>query len=583
MQLQQTFAPGHAPRTANLSMPSRAGLLLSLASCLSLAQAQTPPAVRAPDIGSVLQQVPSERPSPPGVPAAPAPQITRQPEQLLSLPAGETLFVRAFRIEGAEFIPESELQALLAPYAGQALSMARIEEAAGRITELYRSRGYLVARAYVPRQDASGGTLTIRVLVGRYDKFSLKNESFVRDGLLGRVFAPLCERQGPVSRADLERAMLTVSDMPGAQLPRLIISPGQTPGTSDFEVEVPAGPRWSGWLLGDNQGSDYTGRNRLSGGLELNSVVGIADKLSVSGLGAFGGDLDNGRVAYGFPLAANGLRGELAWGKTTYELGGDYADLDATGQAYTLEGSVSYPLLRTRERNLYLSLGLASKRLSDEIGAMELTNARKATVGTLDLRYEGWGSLFRRSSYTNANAGLVYGRLEFDNPQQEAYNRSGANTAGNYVYLKLGASSQLELTPKWSFSVTGSVQKALNRNLDASEQMNIAGPGGVRAYREVVSGDNGYLLGMQLRYALPAPSNLTHSLGVFADLGRVYLQHGDYSDVNGSRLQDVGLGYQARYKSLFGSLQVARAVGSRPESARSASRTRVLAQAGASF
>jgi hemolysin activation/secretion protein len=568
-----------APRT--LLTP----LALCCASSLALAQ-PTPPQLPNYGIGDALKEVQPPRPST-APPQAPAPQITEQPERPLSLPAGETLFVRDFLLEGAEFIPESELQALLEPYKGRTLSLAQIEEAAGKLTALYRSRGYLVARAYVPRQDASGGTLRIRVLVGRYGRFSLRNQSLVRDGLLNRIFAPLATSQAPVTRADLERSMLTVSDMPGAQLPRLTISPGEAPGSSDFEVDVPAGPRWGGWLLGDNHGSRYTGKNRLSGGVEVNSPFGIADKLSASLLGAEGGDLDNGRLAYGFPLAANGLRGEVAWAKTTYDLGGPYTDLDATGRAYTLEGNLSYPLLRSRERNLSLSLGLASRRLRDEVGAVGLVTSKEATVGTLGLRYEDWADLFGRASYTTANAGLVYGRLKFDDPEQEAYNRAGADTAGDYAYLRLGAATQLELAPRWNLSAAASVQKSLNRNLDASEQMNIAGPSGVRAYREVASGDNGYLLNAQLRYALPAPPGLeggfTHSLGVFADLGRVYLQHGEYADVNGVRLQDAGLGYAARYKSLFGQVQVARAVGSRPASVRDESRTRVLVQLGVQF
>jgi hemolysin activation/secretion protein len=556
---------------------------LSVFTCASRAQTVPLPSY---GIGDALKEVQPSRPNA-APPQAPEPEITEQPERAMTLPDGETLFVREFQLEAAEFIPEAELLALLQPYTGRALSLAQIEEAAGKITSLYRSRGYSVARAYVPRQDASSGTLRIRVLVGRYGRFTLKNQSLVHDGLLKRVFAPLAASQGAVTRADLERAMLTVSDMPGAQLPRLTILPGQAPGSSDFDVDVPASPRWGGWVVADNYGSLYTGKDRISGGAEVNSPFGVADKLSASLLGSEGDGLDNGRLAYGFPLAANGLRGEVAWSKTSYELGDSYTDLDATGTAYTLEGNVSYPLLRSRERNLSLSLGLASRRLSDEIGAADSITAKEAKVATLGLRYDNWGHLLGRASYTSGNAGLVYGHLAFNDPAQQASNSAGANTAGDYAYVKLSATNQLALAPRWNLSTAASVQKSLNRNLDTSEQMNIAGPSGVRAYRESTTGDNGYLLTADLRYTLPAPAGqaagLTHSLGVFADMGRVYLQHGEYASVNGESLQDVGLGYAARYKAVSGSLQVAYAVGSRPDSVQDQSRTRVLLQVGVQF
>ena len=81
-----------------------------------------------------------------------------------------------------------------------------------RVTALYRSRGYLVARAYVPRQDASTGTLTIRVLVGQYGKVSVRNSSLVNDARIEGYFSRLGQGNA-VHRDDLERAMLLVGDV----------------------------------------------------------------------------------------------------------------------------------------------------------------------------------------------------------------------------------------------------------------------------------------------------------------------------------------------------------------------------------
>ena len=532
-------------------------------------------------IGDALREAQPPRPPAPSQP--PAPVIVEQPERPLNLPAGETLTVREFRVEGAEAIAQADLQTVLDPYRGRALSMAEIEQAAGKITALYRSRGYLVARAYVPRQDASAGTLVIRVLVGTYGKLTLKNRSLVRDGTVRDVFAPL-QAGAAVSRADLERAMLLVGDMPGAALPRLTISPGDAPGTSDFDVEVGESKRFTGYVLGDNQGSRYTGRNRLSGGLDIHSPFGIADKLSLNLMGAEGGGLDNGRLAYSFPLTASGLRLELAAARTSYHLGGDYSDLDAKGRARTVEATLSYPVFRSREQNLSLSLNLAARHLRDEVGVVETVDDKTVKAATFGVQHESWGNLLGRPGYTNLGAGLTYGHLDIANPAQQALNRAGANTAGDFAHLNLRLAANMELAKNWTASAALSMQKALrNKNLDGSEQMSISGPNGVKAYREWVSGDNGYLLNAELRYALPAPEGLTHSLGVFADLGRAWLQNADYATSNGVRLSDVGVGYQARYGALFGRVQVARAVGSRPQEIVRDGRTRVLVQAGVLF
>lgn len=572
----------NTPRpTPSAPVTLRAFIAASALTTAAAAYAQTPPAPGY-GIGDAMKE--AQPPRPPAPREAPVPSIEQQQdERPMALPAGETLTVHAFRFEGADFIPEAELQAAVGPYTGRALTLGEIEAAAARITALYRERGYLVARAYVPRQDASEGTLTLRVLVGRYGRFTFRNESLVRDGLVQGAFAGV-QGDEAITRDGLERAMLIVADMPGAQLPRLRIAPGQAQGSSDLDVEVDADPTVAGYLLADNQGSRYTGKNRLRAGLDVNSPLGIADRLSLSGTRAQGEGLVNGRLAYGVPLMANGLRAEIAVSKTTYELGDDYEELEATGTAHTVEAGLSYPVVRSRGQNLSLGFSLAAKRMRDEIDALDTAIPKKAKVGTLTLQHEAWGSLLGRQGYSSVTAGLAYGYLDITDAAQKALNAAGADTVGHYGRFNLGLNGSLSLGGDWSLSASLGLQKALrDKNLDTSEQMTISGSNGVKAYRETVSGDNGYLLGAELRYLLPAVAGLTHSVGLFADTGRIHQQKADYTDTNGVRLSDVGLGYYASYRSLFGGVQVARGVGARPDAVARDDRTRVLLQLGMVF
>jgi hemolysin activation/secretion protein len=537
------------------------------------------------NIGDAVRDTQMPEPEPQPLPApTPAPLPIEQAERPLSLPSGETLLVREFKFEGAERIPEAELQAAVASYRDRALTMADIEAAAARVTALYRERGYPVARAYVPRQNASSGVLVIRVLLGKYGQFNIKNRSLVRGSLVERVFAPL-KQDSAVSNAGLERAMLLTGDLPGAQLPRVTVSPGSQPGSSDFAVEVDPDKRVGGYLIGDNLDSKYTGKNRLSAGLTVNSPFGIADRFAVTAASTEDSRLLDGRLAYSVPLTASGLRAELAGSRTSYRLGEDYADLGASGVARTLETTFSYPLLRSRTQNLNLNLNLADRHMHDDVEAAQLSNPKRAKVATLGLQHEAWGSLLGRSGYTALNASVSYGRLDLSDPALTAFNRAGANTIGDYSRLNLGVSTNWQLANRWSLNAAASGQHVLNnKNLDSSEQMSISGRDGVKAYRESVSGDNGYLLNAELRYALPnLLPDLSHSLGLFADTGRVYYQHGDYAASNGALLSDAGVGYYLRYQALFGRLQWAHALGSTPAAAGPQGRERALAQLGLSF
>jgi hemolysin activation/secretion protein len=388
----------------------------------------------------------------------------------------------------------------------------------------------------------------------------------------------------PVTRAALERAMLLVGDMPGAAMPELTISPGEAPGTSDFDVELKAGKRVQGYVLADNQGSEYTGKYRLNAGVDINSPFGIGDRLSFNGMSSKDKGLLNGRLAYGFPLNGDGLRMEIAAYRTTYELGDVYKDLDATGQSNVLEAGLSYPLIRGNSRNLYLTANVASKQLRDEIGIADYVERKKAYVGSLGLRHENWGTLFGRSLFTEASAGISYGRLSILDAQQEAANRNSIDSVGHYARLNLSLQAQHALTDTLSAHVSASAQKALmGKNLDSSEQMSISGASGVRAYREVVSGDNAYFLNAELRYQLPALGGLSHSLGVFSGTGRSHYENADHVTSNGIRLSDVGLSYYASYRSLILKVQLAHAVGAIPDEVADKGRTNVYAQVGVLF
>jgi len=234
---------------------------------------------------------------------------------------------------------------------------------------------------------------------------------------------------------------------------------------------------------------------------------------------------------------------------------------------------------------LYFGFTVSYRRLKDSVAAVGSSTERTIISGTLMPRYEAWENVFGRTVYINVNAAWVEGSLLFPDAQQEAFNIAGANTAGNYVYVRLAASSQVDLLPGLGLSLVALAQKSLGRNLDASEQMLLSGPSGVRAYRAIVSGDNGYMARAELRYAIPSflEHKFSHSFGLFLDFGGVHLEHDAYTNFKGVQLQDAGGGYTARFSWLFGSLQWAHTLGTRPPSTQGDSPGRVLLQIGVSI
>jgi hemolysin activation/secretion protein len=470
-------------------------------------------------------------------------------EPQLKLKDKETLFVRSFKVDGPSILDEATIDQTLAPYENRKLTLAQIYEAADQITTLYRTHGYLVAKAYVPAQDARSGVLRIKVLAGQYGAIALKNNSLVRDDYLQALINHQLAGSPYIQQDQLERAMLEIYDLPGAGMPRAAIAAGQQPEPTDFSFGVPESRRIDGYLLGDNFGAPYVGRDRMSGGINVNSPLGIGDRLSAFGIISENSRLENGSADYSFPIGFDGLRADVGAYRTTYVLGGTFAGLNATGTANAVTGTLLYPVVRTRDDSIYISGTYTHKTLNDNVLGASFAD-RTLDSGTVAFTRDTAGALFGMPLTTHGSFAFTAGHVTFPDPTQLAVNIAGPDTAGEYQKASLLFTSTLAFTEKLSLSTRFTAQKSFSGNLDSSEQMSLTGIWGVRSFVEGLSGDNGYLVTPELKYALPDIYAWRHSIGLFTDVGAVQIANPDYTTTQRplTALNDVGLGYYGTYE-----------------------------------
>ncbi len=528
-----------------LAMPLGLALSLGLSSA---ARAQSVVPVQPYNLGDAVRDAEAARRPPLQQPAA-MPVLPQVSEPQLVIKDHETLFVRGIELDGPALGAEAQAREILSAYEGRALTLGEIYEAAEKITTLYRGRGFLVAKAYVPAQDARGGVLRFKLVPGRYGAIALDNKSLVRDDYLQGVIDQALSGSPIIQKDPLERAMLLISDLPGAAMPRVAIGPGAAPETSDFLFAEPETRRVDGYLVGDNFGSPFTGRDRASAGLNVNSPLGYGDRLALFGIVSTTTDLVNGRAAYSFPVGYDGLRGEIAAFRTTYALSGVYADTRGTGTADAISGSLTYAMRRQRDDSIYISGYYAHMALDDKLLGVTFAN-RTIDLGTAAISRDTVGALFGLPLATSGSFSFTAGYVNFPNPAEKAANVASIDTAGNYARLNLLFTATLALDEKLSLTTLLRAQKSLSGNLDSSQQMSLTGYWGVRSYDEGLSGDSGYLATPELRYALPALYGYRHAVGVFTDVGAAWLENGSYTTIQKSytQLNDIGLGYYATYE-----------------------------------
>lgn len=488
---------------AALAAVSPAALLVSV----QAAQAQVPVGA-----GGQLQQIP---PAPLNDRATPDLGFERTAPVVVAATGGPKARVQSLRVSGATLFPEADLIAASGFAPGSELDLSELKTLAARITNYYTSRGYFVAQAYVPEQDVQSGTVTITVVEGRFGAVGVKNESRLSDRVANGILDGL-EVGDPVAVAPLERRLLMLSDLPGVRVASTL-SPGTAVGTSDLLVDITPGQTITGSVEADNAGNRYTGAYRAGGVVNWNNPTGSGDVLSLRALTSFSG-LAYGRASYQAPIGQVTLG--VAYAHLEYSLGKEFDSLDASGNADVASVYASYPLIRSRDNNLYLTVGGDVKWFEDKIGIVDAVSYRRAQVVNIGLSGDEHDTLLG-GGWSAYSLGYSVGNLDIRGAYERSIDRLTARTDGSYGKVVFSFARLQTIAGPLSLFASARGQIAFD-NLDISEKMELGGAYAVRAYPEGEAyGDQGYVATAEARLALPqiVPGSL--QLFGFVDVGEV--------------------------------------------------------------
>ena len=503
--------------------------LLALGQCVL---AQQPPTA-----GSQFQQIP---PAPTAPRSAPDIRIQQRSAPDTSVADPTRITVRALRVTGAGVFPEPELVALTGFRPGSELSLLDLREMAARITNHYRANGYFVAQAYLPEQEVKDNVVTIAVSEGRYGAVTLRNSSSLSDRLVRGELDGL-HSGGPIVTAPLEQRLLLLTDLPGVNVKSTLV-PGASVGTSDLIVDVTPGRLISGSVYADNAGNPYTGEIRVGANINLNNPLGLGDVASLNLLTS-GKGLKYARASY--QLQVGRAQVGVAYSRLDYSLGKEFEPLQAHGTAKIGSVYARYPLIRSRNSNLYVQLEYDAKTFQDRVDSVPSVTDKKSHVWVTSLYGDESDSLGGggQSSY-----GLSWssGTLDIQTPQVRA--ADAITTQSNGRFNKLGFNASRVQNVGGPFSLYAGINgQVASKNLDVSEKMELGGMNGVRAYPEGEAyADEGYLATLEGRMALPNFSDRLPGrvqLIGFVDTGSVRINHSPWAAGDNRRtLSGAGVG-----------------------------------------
>jgi hemolysin activation/secretion protein len=443
--------------------------------------------------------------------------------------AAVSVKVEGIKFSGNRTIASSELEPLVADSVGQTLNLAGLDKLADRVSRFYRSKGYTVARAYLPPQHSADGIIQIAIIEGQYAALNLKNSSSIAtDRLQKMVASSICKGETStdckgqtITDAGLERAALLVKDLPGVTA-AVSLKPGAGVGTSDLDMTVQNTKNQAYYLGFDNYGAASTGKNRLNLSAEFNNPNNNGDQLTAGVSTTDKQGANSGSVAYSLPVGYNGARAGVALARSQYRLGGTFKDIDSHGTSNALSAFGSYPLIRSINQSLYLRGSLENRALLDHIDSTGYMDKKNATVARFGFNGDSVDSI-GGGGYNIYGVTVSSGNVRNSDAAKTAADAASAHLLGSFRKVNYNIARQQAVSGPFTLygSVTG--QQA-GKNLDGSEQIGIAGPTAVRAYAGEGGGSTGAVASIELRYTTPVslfdvPANLTY--GLFVDRGWV--------------------------------------------------------------
>ncbi|KAF1069224.1 MAG: Hemolysin transporter protein ShlB [Pseudomonas citronellolis] len=471
--------------------------------------------------------------------------------------------IHTISVSGVTLLRTGEVEALLDPYRGRCLGVAEIEGILGALTNAYIDKGYVAARAYLPAQDLSTGSLLIQIEEGRLKSLVLDDGQ--RDSVWLPGVAPGLV-DNPLNLRDLEQALDQINRLRSNNA-TMDIRPGAAAGDSVVTFHNDPGRRVHLGLTYDNYGQKATGRNQVGANLALDNPFGLNDYISVTHRRAQ--PYDTGRhssylsnLSYVLPLGYSTLSlnaSESEYASILRAPSG--AGLHTNGNSKNYSVRLDHVLWRGQQSMWTVSGSLTKKKNENYLeGILLEVSSRSLTVFDLDTSFTTQvlgGAL-------NLDLGVARGLPWFD-ALKDASDLPGWAPRAQFTTYKYGFGfyRPFQLAGEnFSLNSTFTGQWAANV-LYGSEQMSIGSPFTVRGFAEnPLSGDHGYYLRNDLSWtrsvALIAGQTFVLRPYLGADYGRV---RNRVSDTQDGELSSVSAGVGAYLGPLSLDLLVAHPIG----------------------
>ncbi|HET7333808.1 MAG TPA: ShlB/FhaC/HecB family hemolysin secretion/activation protein [Rhizomicrobium sp.] len=422
-----------------------------------------------------------------------------------------------FKLKSVEFtgnsvLSDSVLQQMASSYVGREVTLAEVYALADSVTAEYRSRGYILVRAIPPAQRITDGHLKIRVIEGFIANVKIQGDAGGARPYL-EAYGRRIQKIAPLTADVLERELLLASDLTGLRL-RSVLTPSSVTGGADLTFVVDPKPV-DAYLYFDNRGSKYLGPYELMAGIFANDAFGTGGRLGLNAVMTpnAGPELGYGAISYDQPLGENGLKLFSSFSVTRTRPGSVLKLLGTKGRALNWDGTLSYPITRSRDLNIIVSGGFAYKDVrSSNIAANPLfsDHVRSLNAALFINTLDNWGG------YSTASATITKGLGIFGATRSSSPNKSRFFADGSYWRGNIELTHEQPIGNQVSLFLAAAGQTSFGGSLLASEQFSLGGTGYDRGFDpSEVTGDSALAGRAELRWTAVAEAGLISNVQLY--------------------------------------------------------------------
>lgn len=260
-------------------------------------------------------------------------------------------------LEGNHAYSEQQLKLLYQKKLNTKISVAELQDIVQSITNYYRNNGYILTRAILPPQHVHAGIVHVRVIEGYIEKINIIGTPKGAKKILATYGQKIVQSR-PLQINVMQHYLRLANEVPGLQA-RAVLEPSKTAvGASDLNLSA-LERTLTGYASYDNYGTLYMGPQQVTANAALNSIIRSGDSARVTYESpARHKELKFYDISYQTLVGSNGMNLTVGRNNSKTQPGFTLALLNVHGDATTYYGLISYPLLRTQDKNLSIDGGV---------------------------------------------------------------------------------------------------------------------------------------------------------------------------------------------------------------------------------